>query len=154
MVKSIFLLLLLSITIVSWAQTNGSMQVGRYSTLKETATPAQINPLLAIVQVKFPTTVQSVSDAINYLLRYTGYTLVDVTARSKPLQTVLSKPLPYMDRTLGPLSTHEALEVLVGKGLFVVQKDPLNRTVNFTLTRTGQRWSTVAVAHTKGGNHE
>ena len=144
MIKRVLVCLLLSVATVSWAQTSETMQVSRYSTLKETAAPAQINPLLAIVQVKFPTTVQSVGDAVNYLLRYTGYTLVDVQERSKPLQTVLSKPLPYIDRSLGPLSVHEALELLVGKGMFVVQQDPLDRTINFTLTRAGYRLTKAA----------
>lgn len=154
MIKYLFILILLSVTTVSWAQTDGTMQINRYSTLKQEASAAQVNPLLAIVQVKFPTTVQSVGDAVNYLLRYTGYTLVDVQERSQPLQTVLSKPLPYIDRSLGPLSVHEALLVLVGQGMFVVQQDPLNRTINFTLTRAGYRWNKAeqaAALQKKGG---
>ena len=107
------------------------MQVERYSTVSTEASAAQINPLLSVSSFRFPQSVVSVGDAVNAVLLYSGYALDSSDRLPSQLVTVLSKPLPMVDRTLGPLTSEEALLVLVGKGLFSLKQDPINRTVNF-----------------------
>lgn len=113
------------------ALASSTLQVDRYSTVNESATPAQINPLLSVTAFHFPQSVGTVGEAVNTVLRYSGYALAPEGVLPPELVIVLSKPLPMVDRTLGPLATEEALLVLVGKGLFVLNQDPINRTVNF-----------------------
>jgi len=107
--------------------------VSRYTTVKNQATRAQINPLLMTVQVHFPQSVQTIGEGMAYLLRYSGYALVDQTAMSEDAQQMLSQPLPIVDRSLGPLSLQDALEVLAGKHVFQLVQDPLHRKVSFKL---------------------
>ena len=106
-------------------------EVSRYTTVKNQATRAQINPLLMTVQVRFPQNIQTVGDAMNYLLRYSGYSLVEQSEMDASVQQMLDQPLPIIDRTLGPLSLQEALEVLAGKHVFKLTEDPLHRKVSF-----------------------
>lgn len=113
------------------ASQNEIMQVERYSTVSTEASAAQINPLLSVSSFRFPQSVVSVGDAVNAVLLYSGYALESNDRLPLALVTVLSKPLPMVDRTLGPLTSEEALLVLVGKSLFSLNQDPINRTVNF-----------------------
>ena len=72
-------------------------EVSRYTTVKNQATRAQINPLLMTVQVKFPQNVQTVGNAMDYLLRYSGYSLVNRYEMDVNVQQMLDQPLPIVD---------------------------------------------------------
>ena len=128
-VTSIFLLSSLVAASASFADE--VTEVSRYTTVKNQATRAQINPLLMTVQVKFPQSVQTVGDAMDYLLRYSGYSLVNRSEMDVNVQQMLDQPLPIVDRSLGPLSLQEALEVLAGKHVFKLTEDPLHRKLSF-----------------------
>ena len=135
MIKKIISTVFFSLFSLVTIQTNaeGITELSRYTTVKNQATRAQINPLLMTVQVHFPQSVQTVGEGMEYLLRYSGYALVDPAAMSKDAQQMLTQPLPIVDRSLGPLSLQEALEVLAGKHVFQLIQDPLHRKVSFTL---------------------
>jgi conjugative transfer region protein (TIGR03748 family) len=133
--------ILLILSTASMADTASLMQTSRYTTVKETATAAQLNPLEATVQVQFPKSVKTVGDAVTDLLKYSGYRLVPAAQQSEALQQALTQPLPWVDRTLGPLSLHDALIVLVGQSIFTLQQDPLYRRLNFKMTPYALRLS-------------
>src|SRR5262245_56876816 len=105
---------------------------GRYLTVTNQPLPEQQDLLSQILQVRFPVEVQTVGDAMHYLLRYSGYSLIHETDQSAALKNTLKKPLPLIDRNFGPMSLKDALITLVGPAFTLVQ-DPLNREVNFTL---------------------
>lgn len=69
---------------------------------------------------------------MNDILRYSGYTLIESHQQSTDLQNTLKKPLPLVDRDLGPMSLRQALTVLAGPA-FTLSVDPLHRTINFPL---------------------
>lgn len=129
--KKLYLLLLLIFSSTCFSEE--TTELSRYTTVKNQAARAQINPLLMTVQVHFPQSVQTVGEAMEYLLRYSGYALVDPATMSEDAQQMLTQPLPIVDRSLGPLSLQEALEVLAGKHVFQLVQDPLHRKVSFTL---------------------
>ena len=108
-------------------------QIGRYATVSNKPLQSQINPLLAIQQVHFNTKIHTVGDALHHWLSLSGYELVGEKEQPEALKVVLNKPLPQVDRDLGPLSIQEGLEVLVGQGIFKLVVDSLNRQVNFKL---------------------
>lgn len=118
----------------SVSAADGVTQVNRYATVDNKPLASQINPLVAIQQVHFNTNIHTVGDAVTHWLLYSGYTLVAAQELSEPLKTVLTKPLPQVDRDLGPLSVRDGLEVLVGKDIFNLVVDPLNRKVSFKLS--------------------
>lgn len=110
-------------------------QVGRYASVKNQALAAQINPLKTVQQVHFPATVQTIGQAVEHWLAYSGFHLAAKDKQSPSLQLLLKKPLPQVDRTLGPLTISDGLTVLVGQQLFALKHDDLLREVNFTLIK-------------------
>ena len=110
-------------------------QIGRYASVKNQALSAQINPLKTVQQVHFPSTVQTIGQAVEHWLAYSGFHLAAKDKQSPSLQTVLKQPLPQVDRNLGPLTISDGLSVLVGQQLFILKHDDLLREVNFTLIK-------------------
>lgn len=113
--------------------------VSRYLTINNKPRPEQINLLTQVVQVKFPQNIQTIGMAVSYLLRFSGYSLISKKKMSPALLTMLSKPLPVVDRELGPVSLKDALMVLGGESFTLVQ-DPLNREINFLLKPGYQKY--------------
>lgn len=107
--------------------------VGRYITAVDVAKPDQVNPLLTVATFKFNPNVQTIGDALNQVLQYSGYALVPSQDQSAAVEQTLTKPLPYSVRTLGPLPIQDALTVLMGQDVFILVVDPLHRLVNFDL---------------------
>lgn len=114
--------------------TENVTQVGRYATVDNKPLASQINPLVALQQVHFGTRIHTVGDAVSHWLSFSGYALMDEKEQPESLKAVLHKPLPQVDRDLGPMSVQEGLEVLVGKGIFNLVIDPLNRKIDFKLS--------------------
>lgn len=108
-------------------------QINRYATVANKPLAAQINPLLAVQQVHFPQEVQTIGQAIEWWLRFSGFSLISKEKQPESLQAVMHQALPQIDRTLGPLTVKDGLEVLVGQQSFVLIEDPLLRQVNFKL---------------------
>jgi conjugative transfer region protein (TIGR03748 family) len=115
-----------------------STQTGRYLTVENKPLSSQIHLLSQTIQVHFPQNIQTVGDAMNYLLHISGYSLVSENNMCPALKITLSKPLPIIDRSLGPLSLKDGLTTLAGP-VFALIQDPINRTVNFDLTPEYQK---------------
>ncbi|RUQ85144.1 PFGI-1 class ICE element type IV pilus protein PilL2 [Legionella septentrionalis] len=106
-------------------------QVGRYATVANQPLAAQINPLKTVQQIHFPLSVQTIEDAVQYWLRYSGYHLITKEKQSESLKQVFQQPLPQVNRNLGPLTIHDGLTVLVGQSIFNLKQDDLLREINF-----------------------
>lgn len=124
---------------ISCLALEGVTQVSRYVTINNKPKPEQISLLTQVVQVKFPQNIQTIGMAVSYLLRFSGYSLIPENKMSPALLTMLSKPLPVVDRELGPVSLKDALMVLGGESFNLVQ-DPLNREINFLLKPGYQKY--------------
>jgi len=111
---------------------NSMTQFGRYLTMMNKPTQAQTDLLSQTMQVRFPETVRTIGDAMDYLLKFSGYSLIEDNKRSVYLKNTLSKPLPTVDRDFGPMSLKDGLITLIGPA-FSLEHDPLNRTINFHL---------------------
>lgn len=107
-------------------------QFGRYLTSENKPKLEQVDLLAQIFQVRFPSSVQTIGDALEYLLKQSGYGLIPINKRSSALKVVLTKPLPAVDRDFGPMKLKEGLTTLVGPVFNLVQ-DPLNRVVDFEI---------------------
>lgn len=108
------------------------VQTGRYSAVAAVPTEAQTEPLNQIVTVEFPETVTSVGDAVQHLLSGTGYALSDVLYWDVEVFGLFERPLPDVQRTLGPISALMALKTLVGP-TFQLVVDPVHRLIGFEL---------------------
>ncbi|HAU1838713.1 TPA: hypothetical protein RJX18_000209 [Legionella pneumophila] len=107
-------------------------QIGRYATVSNQPLAAQINPLKTVQQIYFPSSVQTIGEAVGYWLRYSGYHLAPQDKQSESLTQILQQPLPQVTRHLGPLTIADGLSVLVGKSLFTLKQDDLSREINFS----------------------
>ena len=108
-------------------------QVSRYATVNNQPLAAQINPLKTVQQIHFPASIQTIGEAVNYWLRYSGYHLAPKEKQNESLQNVFQQPLPQVSRNLGSLSIDNGLTVLVGQQLFTLKQDDLLREINFSL---------------------
>lgn len=125
---------LIVLTVMSSASFSSEVtEVARYTTVKNQTSRAQINPLLMTVQTRFPQSVQTVGQAMNYLLRYSGYSLIDQEKMDADVIQMLDQPLPIVDRSMGPATLQDALETLAGKHVFKLTQDPLHRKLSFKL---------------------
>ncbi|WP_414711334.1 hypothetical protein [Spongiibacter tropicus] len=102
---------------------------GRYTLMSLTPRAAQHNLLLQPVQVVIPANkAATVGEALNEVLRHSGYSLCDSSAEVSVLYDL---PLPAPHRHLGPLLLYDALRTLAGAA-WVLAVDNTTRQVCFT----------------------
>jgi len=105
-------------------------QVGRYSLLAATPTQAQAELLATTMTVRFPERIQTVGEAVRYLLQRSGYRLATAESIGPDTVALFALPLPAVHRNLGPMTLRDALETLAGPAFHLVQ-DPVHRLVTF-----------------------
>ena len=106
------------------------LQVGRYSLITATPTQAQAALLAATITVRFPERIQTVGEAVPYLLQRSGYRLATAESIGPDTAALFALPLPAVHRNLGPMTLRDALEILVGPAFHLVQ-DPVHRLITF-----------------------
>ena len=106
------------------------LQVGRYSLMTATPTEAQAALLVATVTVRFPERIQTVGEAVPYLLQRSGYRLATAESIGPDTAALFALPLPAVHRNLGPMTLRDALEILAGSAFHLVQ-DPVHRLITF-----------------------
>ena len=106
------------------------VQVGRYSLLSAIPTEAQAELLATTVTVQLPERIQSVGEAVRYVLQRSGYRLAHAESIDPQAMALLSLPLPVVHRSLGPLTLQQALQTLAGPTFHLVQ-DPVHRLIAF-----------------------
>lgn len=132
LLKNMLLLASSGLLICNILTANASQtQIGRYTTFQNKPTRAQINPLLAVGQFRFPPSVETVGDAIDVILQNTSYKLSPKKQLSNEVLETLLKPLPITVRNLGPIEIKDAVVILMGKDVFTLVVDPLHRLINF-----------------------
>ena len=105
--------------------------INRYATVSLEPTSAQKNPLVAVGSFKFKSDVITVGDAVNQVLSETGYALASSSKMENITIETLNKPLPFVDRKIGPMKIQSILLILMGDQIFDLQIDIGNRLVNF-----------------------
>jgi type IV pili sensor histidine kinase/response regulator len=95
-------------------------------------TAAQVDLLATIIIVTFPARIQTVGEAVNYVLQRSGYRLAPLLARAPEAEGLLALKLPAVHRNLGPVTLGQALETLAGKPFHLV-RDPVRRLISFEL---------------------
>jgi len=97
------------------------VQVGRYSALRAMPTVAQADLLSTTITIRFPERIQTLGEAVHYLLQRSGYRLADHDAANPVTAELLALSLPAVHRNLGPILLKQALE------------DPVHRLISFEL---------------------
>src|SRR5471030_1137203 len=103
----------------------------RYTLVSTRPGDAQRDPLNQMVDITMPAQlVRSVGDGFRYLLLESGYSLCP--ASSPVFMELLSRSLPAVQRSIGPVRLSDALQVLAGPA-WRLRVDDVNREVCFTL---------------------
>lgn len=103
----------------------------RYTLVSTRPADAQMDPLNQVVDITMPAQlVSTVGEGFRYLLLESGYSLCSAT--SAAFSELLSRPLPAVQRTIGPLKLSEALQVVAGPA-WRLKVDEVNREVCFEL---------------------
>lgn len=109
-------------------------RTGRYFYVANGAEAAQVDPLLAIIEVRIPSTLTTVEEAVDYLLKRSGYCLMEPTAAE--VRHLLHLPLPGVHRHPGPMTLREALLALGGQAFDLVV-DEVYREVGYRVAPAG-----------------
>ncbi len=110
-----------------WAE---DVQVGRYSLFSATPTEAQTELLATTVAVRFPKRIQTLGEAVRYLLQRSGYRVAAAGSIGPETVALFTLPLPIVHQSLGPMTLRDALETLVGPAFHLIQ-DPVHRLITF-----------------------
>lgn len=111
-----------------------SLHVSRYVNLLPGPTNAQRNPMhMVLPNVVFQTNIKSVGQAIQFLLKDTGYKLTRYHP-DKRVHQMFRLSLPKIHRRMGALTLEQALNTLSGEP-WILSIDPINRLVSFQLPK-------------------
>src|SRR3990167_5836917 len=88
---------------LAFASDNQS-QVGRYLMVANHPLQSQAHLLQQNFHVRFADDVQTVGQAIHYLLTNSGYQLQNPSKQNNAMKTLLDLPLPFIDRDFVPMS--------------------------------------------------
>lgn len=121
------LLALLSLSLSMLALAQSSVQTGRYTVVATGPTEAQRDPLKATITVQLAADVTTIGEAVKRVLADTGYALAGATDETDVFG-LLERPLPAVQRTLGPITVLDALKTLAGPAARVFV-DPVHRLV-------------------------
>ncbi|EAV8163492.1 hypothetical protein CEN04_17740 [Salmonella enterica subsp. enterica serovar Muenchen] len=104
---------------------------GRYTLVSVKSADAQREPLNQLIDITMPgQLVNSVGDGFRYLLFQSGYSLCGRYGAA--FAELLKRPLPAVQRKIGPMRLSEALQVVAGPA-WRMSVDEVNREVCFVL---------------------
>lgn len=109
----------------------------RYTLTAMEATSDQAKPLSTITSVSLGRDVNSVGDAINELLKGSGYRWQSQDSADHLLNEL---PLPEVFRNMGPIRLSDALQTLAGEA-WVLRTDNLKRVVWFEIKQSAANQS-------------
>ncbi|EDI0464855.1 hypothetical protein CC761_10650 [Salmonella enterica subsp. enterica serovar Newport] len=114
-----------------WQRSPEVTREGRYTLVSVKSADAQREPLNQLIDITMPVSlVSSVGDGFRYLLFQSGYSLCG--RYSADFAELLNRPLPAVQRRLGPVRLSEALQVVAGPA-WRMTVDEVNREVCFVL---------------------
>ncbi|WP_034948918.1 PFGI-1 class ICE element type IV pilus protein PilL2 [Erwinia oleae] len=103
----------------------------RYTLVSTRPDDAQRDPLNQIIDITMPAQlVNTVGEGFRYLLLESGYSLC--SAMTSSFSELLSRPLPAVQRDIGPVKLSEALQILAGPA-WRLKVDEVNREICFVL---------------------
>ncbi|EAA8668669.1 TcpQ domain-containing protein [Salmonella enterica] len=114
-----------------WQRSPEVTREGRYTLVSVKSADAQREPLNQLINITMPVSlVNSVGDGFRYLLFQSGYSLCG--RYGADFAELLNRPLPAVQRRLGPVRLSEALQVVAGPA-WRMTVDEVNREVCFVL---------------------
>ncbi len=105
-------------------------QIDRYSVTATGPTAGQHDLLAVTVAIAIPNGIESLGDALRWILRDSGYRLAADPVLSEEVRAMLELPLPAVHRRFEPMPLKTVVALIVGPAFHVVQ-DPVHRLLAF-----------------------
>lgn len=116
----------------------------RYTLVSTRPADSQRDPLNQMIDITMPPQlVRSVGDGFRYLLLESGYSLCPST--SSTFSELLGRPLPGVQRNIGPVRLSEALQIVAGPA-WRLRVDDVNREICFVLRDEYRSFAPAATA--------
>lgn len=116
----------------------------RYTLVSTRPADSQRDPLNQMIDITMPPQlVRSVGDGFRYLLLESGYSLCPST--SSTFSELLGRPLPGVQRNIGPVRLSEALQIVAGPA-WRLRVDDVNREICFALRDEYRSFAPAATA--------
>jgi|GEM_PF-530896 len=110
--------------------SNTVTQIGRYSVVVAGPTAGQLDPLSAKAAISIPNDIESVGNALRWILQDSGYRLAADPVLTEEVQTMLKLPLPAVHRRFEPIPIKTVMALVIGPAFQIVQ-DPVHRLIAF-----------------------
>lgn len=124
-------LLALTIMAVSApALSTEDVRLSRYSIVNPDVKYEQKHPLETVIDIRIPPSVNTVEDAIKYVLSRSGYTLLPLSKSDPEIKITYQKEIPYVHRQFKMVTVRNAITALAGEPYTLVV-DPIRREVTF-----------------------
>jgi conjugative transfer region protein (TIGR03748 family) len=107
-----------------------TVKTDRYTTVSLEPRADQQEPLYSVVNIRFSQNIKTVGEAINEMLKGSGYRWSPTDADMK----LNELELPSINRELGPIRLQDGLQVLAGSS-WGLSADKLNRTISFVINQ-------------------
>lgn len=128
------------------AMTNNSMaRIDRYSVADNGPTAGQRDLLLVATAISIPNDIDTLGDALAWILRGSGYRLANDLMLSNEVHAMLKLPLPAAHRQFESMPLKAVVALLVGPAFHTVQ-DPVHRLLAF------ERCSSAPAYSSSGGS--
>ena len=101
------------------------LQVDRYTGYKTNATLEEVNPLLVLTQINFPSAIKTVREAIDHALQRSGYR-VDWQQSAEAYNIFSKLDIPLVHRKLNLMTLKDAIATLAGEA-WQLLVDSVNR---------------------------
>ncbi|MCY9874540.1 hypothetical protein [Vibrio barjaei] len=129
MIRAISLLLaIVSVNAIASQQIK-EQQLSGYTKILVDTNHEQKRPMDKVTTVEFPSSIRNISQAVNYVLSTTGYSLKSITDVEQPVLFLYTRPVPEVNRQFHRASVKQIIQTLVGSS-FIVKVDEISRTVS------------------------
>ncbi|GIU31279.1 hypothetical protein [Shewanella sp. MBTL60-007] len=105
-------------------------KLSRYTNTYVDKNVEQANPLKTVISIKYPAQIIRISQALNYALNESGYTLLSPTKTSSITRIMYDLELPKTHREFNQQTLESVLQILAGSA-FLMLVDPIKREVSF-----------------------
>ena len=105
-------------------------QTGRYSVMVAQPTAGQRDLLSVTRAITIPGDIDSVGEALHWMLRDSGYRLAADAVLSEEAKAMLALPLPAVHRRFEPMPLQTVMGLMIGPAFHLIQ-DPVHRLIAF-----------------------
>jgi type IV pili sensor histidine kinase/response regulator len=119
-------------------------QIGRYSVIAAMPTAGQQDLLSVTKPITIPGDIDSVGEALHWMLRDSGYRLAADAVLSEEAKAMLALPLPAVHRRFEPMPLQTVMGLMIGPAFHLIQ-DPVHRLIAF------ERCADSSVPNVTGG---